>query len=326
MQGIRWVAAFIALALIVTSPCYAKDEIVGEWHVSHDTHAVLRTSDGGHIAVGELWDVDAGQYDFWVVRVSPDKTITWQKAFGGGGWDIAFSVDDTKDGGYVVAGTTESFGAGDDDFWVLKLNSAGDIVWEKAYGGKGSDYAKSVHETSDGGFIVSGTTSSFGEGWQDFWVLKLDSDGTVAWQKTYGGKDYDTDSFGKMPIQQTSDGGFILGGMTKSFGEGSLDFWILKLNSDGTVAWQKTYGTRRGEEFVTSILEVPGGGYEVTGCSIYGLVFVIRLDPRGNMVGFSTPGEVPIAVFDTSVVPYSTQGKVTETSAQVSDTSKLMKK
>jgi hypothetical protein len=270
MKGIRWVVAFIALALIVTSPCYAKDEIVGQWHVSHDTHAVLRTSDGRYIAVGELWDVDAGQYDFWVVRVNPDKTIAWQKAFGRGGWDIAFSVDDTKDGGYVVAGSTESFGAGDDDFWVLKLNSDGDIVWEKAYGGKGSDYAKSVHETSDGGFIVSGTTSSFGEGRQDFWVLKLDS--------------------------------------------------------DGTVAWQKTYGTRRGEEFVTSILEVPEGGYEVRGCSVYGLVFVIRLDARGNMVGFSTPGEVLIAVFDTSVVPYSTQGKVTKTSARVSDTSKLMKK
>lgn len=325
MDWMRWVIALVAFALVVTSPCYAGDEIPGEWSVATDIHAILQTSDGGHIAVGELWEGD-DEKDFWVVKISPEKTISWQKSFGSGGCDIAFSVDQTKDGGFIVAGSTESFGSGD-DFWVLKLNREGNVQWQKAFGAKGTERARSAHETSDGGFIVTGTTTSSGCGWEDFWVLKLNQDGTIAWQRTYGGKDYDTDSLGKMPVKQTSDGGFILGGVTQSFGAGGRDFWVLKLNPDGNVAWQKAFGTS-GDELITSIEETSEGEYVVIGSRLSSLspLFDIRLDARGNIIGFKSAGNEPISVVDTSAVSHETGVKSVSTSKESSDTSRFMVK
>ena len=110
----------------------------------------------------------------------------WAKSYGGASSDGAFSIQQTADGGYVVAGFTNSFGAGGADFWVLKLRGNGTIQWQKTYGA-GGDVALSVQQTADGGYVVAGFTDSFGAGVGDFWVLKLHGDGTIQWQKTYGG-------------------------------------------------------------------------------------------------------------------------------------------
>jgi len=168
----------------------------------------------------------------------------WAKAYGGNSWDSAFSVHSvrqTSDGGFIVAGYTDSFGAGSSDFWVLKLDADGNVSWQKTYGGSSYDHAESIQQTADGGYIVAGRTNSFGAGNYDLLVLKLDASGNVLWQKTYGGEQMD----GAFSVQQTSDGGYIIGGMTESFNVESGDAWVLKLDGNGNVQWQKTYGGNR---------------------------------------------------------------------------------
>jgi len=140
--------------------------------------AIVPTPDGGYLVAGRaspswIWGV-------WVLKLDGSGNVQWQKTYGGVVDDrVSVAVAPTSDGGYVVAGTTWSFGAGYGDVWVLKLNGSGDVVWQKTYGGPERDEARAVAPTSDGGYVVAGATRSFGAGYEDVWVLKLDADGTV---------------------------------------------------------------------------------------------------------------------------------------------------
>jgi predicted secreted protein len=130
---------------------------------------------------------------------------------------------------------------------VMKLDSNGNIQWQKTYGGPGHDWAYDVEETQDGGYIVGGGTGSFGAGGWDMWILKLDSHGNVQWQKTYGGRGVGIDGLNVEYVHdlaKTSDGGYIVVGGTTSYGAGDRDIWVLKLDSQGNVQWQRTYGGR----------------------------------------------------------------------------------
>ena len=147
----------------------------------------------------------------WILKLDQAGTVSWQKTYGGSGYEYAYSIQQTSDGGYIVAGDTSSFGAGDDDMWILKLDQDGTVSWQKTYGGvSGDDHAHSIQQTTDGGYIVAGYTDVLW-GWRsDMWILKLDQTGNVSWQKTYGGTDFDE----AYSIQQTSDGGYIVAGTT----------------------------------------------------------------------------------------------------------------
>jgi hypothetical protein len=162
----------------------------------------------------------------------------WAYTYGGADNDNAYAVQQASDGGYVVAGATYSFGAGSNDAWIMKLDENGVVDWQKAYGGTGVEYPNYVLQTQDGGYIVSGYTSSFGTVGQDSWIMKLDENGVVEWQKAYGGTGRDFTS----PVQQTLDGGYIVVGWTYSFGNGGVDLWLFKLDENGNIVWQKTYG------------------------------------------------------------------------------------
>jgi hypothetical protein len=155
----------------------------------------------------------------------------WALTYGGSYSDVAQSIQQTNDGGYIIAGETRSFGAGLNDIWILKLDSNGATVWQRTYGGSYRDIARSIQQTGDGGYIVAGDTESFGAGMSDIWVLKLDSNGATVWQRTYGGSGGDV----ARTIQQTDDGGYIVAGYTESYGAGANDFFVLKLYSDGNV-------------------------------------------------------------------------------------------
>jgi uncharacterized delta-60 repeat protein len=222
--------------------------------------SVRQTSDGGYIVAGYTDSFDVSGWHFWVLKLNSTGGIQWQKTYGGSGDDYAWSVQQTSDGGYIVAGYTNSSGAGGFDFWVLKLNSTGGIQWQKTYGGTGTDDARSVQQTSDGGYIVAGYTTSFGSGNPHVWVLKLNSTGGIQWQKTYGGTKNDYES----SVKQTSDGGYIVAGYTNSFGAGGYDAWVLKLNSTGGVQWQNTYGST-GTNYAWSVQQTSDGGYIVAG-------------------------------------------------------------
>jgi len=139
-------------------------------------------------------------------------------------------VQQTADGGFIVTASTDSFGAGERDAWILRLDSAGTVIWQKTYGGTGNDEATSV-QIVGGGFLVSGYTESFGAGNEDAWLLMLNADGTVAWQKTFGGPDVDEAN----SVTLTNEGKYLLAGSTASSGQGQGDAWVMLLDAQGSV-------------------------------------------------------------------------------------------
>ncbi len=265
---------------------YIGESKVGEdsskpYEYSWDTK---KMKDGTYVLTAKATD-GAGNKNSKSIKVvvNNTKVRTWQKTFGGWYDDAAYSIKQTTDGGYIVAGWTYSFGSGGKDVYILKLNSKGDLEWQKTFGGKDFDEANSIQQTIDGGYIVAGWTESFGSGGDDVYILKLNSKGQLEWQKTFGGKDFDV----AKSIQQTTDGGYIVAGWTYSFGSGSQDAYILKLNEKGEVEWQKTFGGKYGD-VANSIQQTTDGGYIVAGwTSSFGSggsdVYILKLDSKGDL-------------------------------------------
>ena len=158
--------------------------------------------------------------------------IGWTKTYGGSYNDCGWSVQQTEDGGYIIAGGTQSFGAGGDDIYLIKTNVYGDVEWTKTYGGSNGDCSFSVQQTSDGGYIIAGGTTSFGAGYVDVYLIKTDAYGDIEWTKTYGGSDEDNG----WSVQQTEDGGYIIAGGTQSFGAGYCDVYLIKTDAYGNVS------------------------------------------------------------------------------------------
>jgi len=149
------------------------------------------------------------------------QEVEWDKTFGGSSWDEAYSVQQTSDNGYIIAGYTKSFGVGEEDVWLIKINSQGQKQWDKTFGGPNSDYAYSVQQTSDNGYVIAGYTESFGAGGKDAWLIKTDSQGEKQWHKTFGALNWDE----AYSVQQTFDNGYIIAGYTKSHGA-----WLIKIS------------------------------------------------------------------------------------------------
>jgi len=252
-------------------------------------HSIQQTPEGGYIMAGETKSFGAGRSDFWVLRLDASGEIIWQKTYGGEHNDFAFSIKNTLDGGYVVAGWTYSFSAVSCDFWVLKLDSNGDVIWQKTCGGVSIDWAFSVRQISDGGYILAGTTQSFGSGGNDIWIIKMDTSGNTVWQKTYG-TEYamysETRSY-KISIQETLNSGYIVAGGDDEARYRSGDFWVFNLDAGGNIVWQKIYGGR-GTDYAHSIEQTRDGGYIVAGYnSSFGAgwsdFWVLKLDANGNV-------------------------------------------
>jgi uncharacterized delta-60 repeat protein len=208
---------------------------------------------------------------------------TWAMSLGGPGTDDIFrGVEAASGGGYIVAGTTDSFGAGKNDAWIIKLDEEGNAVWQRTYGGKGGDVARAIKSTADGGFVIGGLTYSFTSGGADFWVLKFDANENLQWQKSYGGPQNDM----AHAIEPTSDGGFLVGGFTTSFGAVLKDYFVIKLDSEGDVQWQKRFGGAK-DEVVRILKETSDGKYLVGGFSHSfgkaGDIMVLKLDSDGNL-------------------------------------------
>ena len=245
--------------------------------------SIQQTGDGGYIVAGETGSFGARDKDIWILKLSSTGAIEWQRTYGGSEWETDPSIQQTNDRGYIVVGHTESFGVGGADIWILKLSSAGDIEWQRTYGAGEQEYAPSIQQTSDGGYIVAGHTYSVGVEMWGYWILKLSPEGDIGWQKTYGWSTFDKPN----SIQQTSDGGYIVIGETSSFGAGSSDIWILKLSSDGDIEWQKTYGGTSYDEAL-SIQQTNDGGYIVAGSTdSFGAgssdVWILKLTSSGDI-------------------------------------------
>ncbi len=250
------------------------------------------TADGGYIIVGYTSSFGAGGKDAWVLKLDASGSVLWQKTYGGPGDEVANSVRRSADGGYVVTGGVwASPGVpGSADAWVMKLDGAGDVIWQKTFEGSGADVANSVKPTADGGFVVAGTRSDHA------WVLRLDADGNALWQRTYGGVGYDA----ALDAQPTSDGGYIVAGYTLSYvALGSTAPWVLKLDADGNVVWQKLYEVSYPANGARSVQQTNDGGYIVAGYTnayywfageSFGDVWVLKLDAAGNVAWQRTYG------------------------------------
>jgi hypothetical protein len=273
-----WVVKLDASGNVLWQKCLGGSE--GELFFS-----IQQTSDGGYIAAGFTYSNDGdvsgnhGNGDGWVVKLDASGNLLWQKCLGSSDYDYAESVQQTSDGGYIVAGYTGSNGGdvsgnhGGGDGWVVKLDVSGNLLWQKCLGGSGGDVIASIQQTSDRGYIVAGYTSSNdgdvsgNHGHMDAWVVKLNLSGEIDWQKCLGGSltDY------AESVQQTSDGGYIAAGRTGSNdGDvsgnhgGAYDFWVVKLDASGNLLWQKALGGYN-DDRASSIQQTSDGGYIVAG-------------------------------------------------------------
>ncbi len=254
---------------------------------------------------GNKTDDNSGDLDYWIWKMTEKGELDWQKSFGGSGFDLLQSIRNTRDGGFILAGSSSSGKnfqkkencKGLTDFWVIKLDATGQEQWQRTIGGEGQDDLVCAFQTRDGGFILGGSSSSnpvseaniriegktseipktdlFSKseecrGNLDYWILKLDKQGAIEWQKTYGGKYTDI----LRSMEQTSDNGYILVGYSNSpvsgdkteHNNGSGDYWILKLDDQGKIQWQKSYGAD-GDDQPYVIHQTMDGGFVVGGNS-----------------------------------------------------------
>ncbi len=300
--------------------------------------SITQTADGGYILGGytasgisgnKTEGNIAGSLDLWFIKLDASGNIVWQNNIGGSGGDYIGEINPTSDGGYIVSATSysgisgdkteNSIGAG--DYWIIKLNASGNIVWQNTIGGTSADYCYRAKETSDGNFIVSGSSNSpisfdktegtiEGVGTMDIWVLKLNASGNIVWQNTIGGTATET----AFEMDVTPDGGAVIA--TQSYsnssadkaennvsgGTTSSDYWVIKLDTDGNITWENTLGGT-GEDYNHALITMSNGDIAVGGFSNSGIggdkteaakgaydFWMVKLDASGNVLYDKTIG------------------------------------
>ncbi|MFI5170823.1 MAG: T9SS type A sorting domain-containing protein [Chitinophagales bacterium] len=319
---------------------------------------IEETSDSGRIVFGTTWsgDIDVtashGYTEFWLVRLKKNGAFLWKKCFGGSMYDFGRQLSMGPDESYYCAGTTNSKNGNIVgkhklyDAWVIRVNDAGTLLWQKCIGGNGDDEANSIYTTSDGGAIIAGSTNKNGgdiSGWhgaKDFMVSKLNDAGTVEWTKVFGGTADDVAN----AVVQTDDGGYIVTGYTNSvdgdivFNHGGGDVWVIKLDASGTLVWQYTYGGS-GSESGSDIIQTDDGGYAIcatldaysnslTGADFtsyhnYYDYWIIKIDAAGsidwNGVYGSNSHDVPASILQNASGELAVAGYAAFNSCDISD-------
>ncbi|MBP9882140.1 MAG: hypothetical protein KBF32_01970, partial [Chitinophagales bacterium] len=323
------VLSIVCIALCTFCKVAQSTEI--EWQrtlggsANDELRIIIPTSDGGYIAGGgsasgisaTKSESSIGDYDYWVIKFDVDGNTEWENTIGGNSSDILNAIQETP-GGYIIAGTSYSgisvdkteAGLGLADYWILKLDFDGNIVWQNTIGGSGSDDLLSIGNTSDGGFILGGYSSSpvSGDksnppigplGYADYWLVKLNVSGGIEWQKTIGGNNVDV----CYSAEQTVDGGYILGGYSLSGAtglkadpnNGLYDYWVVKTDAAGNIEWQNGLGGKE-YDIARKLIETTDGGYLIGGYS------------NSGITGDKT--EALIGIYDYWVVKLSSAGTI----------------
>jgi hypothetical protein len=223
------------------------------------TFDLVQTGEGGYALAGWTNSFGAGDPDSWLVKTDSSGNELWNRTYGGTGAEWAYSVIQTSDGGYALAGWTNSSGAGGGDSWLVKTDVNGFMLWNKTYGGTGDDEARALVQTGDGGYALAGVTTSYGAGTADFWLVKTDASGNAQWNKTYGGTSSDVAT----ALVETCEGGYALAGWTNSLGAGG-DCWLVKTDSAGNMMWDRSYGGASRDE-AWALVQTSDNGYALAG-------------------------------------------------------------
>ncbi|UCG43571.1 MAG: hypothetical protein JSU73_02845 [candidate division WOR-3 bacterium] len=240
--------------------------------------AVEQTSDKGFIIAGTTLSNGADSHDIYLAKTDTSGYIQWAKTFGGSGVDWGSDVLQASDGGYLAVGYTESFGNGGEDAWLVRTDSAGEVLWTRTYGAELLDRATSVTQTSGGGFVFTGITEYTGGPAGDVWLFEVDSAGDSVWARTFGGPNLDSGS----DIVRTADGGYAVTGWTWSFGTGQSDLWLVNTDQMGGLQWDTTFGDSW-LDYGRSLQQTGDDGYIVVGETFPRGIWLIKTDPYGRV-------------------------------------------
>ncbi len=295
-------AIWMFLSIFILSPVLFPVYSQNTWRKTFggiendESYFVQQTNDGGFILTGYTRSFGAGQSDLWLLKTDSNGDTLWSKTYGHNSLEEGVSVQPTSDGGYIVVGFTSFTANGDIDIWLLKTDSNGNAAWTKRIGGVNNGYGNIVQQTSDGGYIIFGSTESFGAGNSDFWLVKTDSNGDTTWTRTFGGVYHDIAFSGQI----TSDDGFILAGYTQLNGFNNSDLWLIKTDSSGDLIWAKSYGGSL-NELANDVRQTSDNGYIVTGYTAsYGAgnfdIYLIKTNANGDSLWTKTFGGASVDI------------------------------
>jgi M6 family metalloprotease-like protein len=248
-------------------------------------YSVQQTADRGFIICGSTGSLGAGYSDVWLIKTDARGNEEWNRTFGGSSSDVGESAQQTRDGGYIIAGNTYSFGAGMEDVWLIKTDATGNEQWNRTFGATSDDWAYSVQQTSDGGYIMTGFTWIY----QNIWLIKTDSMGIEQWSRAYWASGYGPGN----SVRQTSDNGFIIAGSIWLVPGGNYDAWLIKTDSAGNEEWNHHYGGID-DDGSQSVQQTADGGYILAGTtefySVGDQIWLIKIDADGNRIWDRTFG------------------------------------
>ncbi|MEM1321864.1 MAG: hypothetical protein AAGG75_16510, partial [Bacteroidota bacterium] len=324
--------AFLLLSIILPAQSIVEWDKAYGGNMNEELTALQQTDDGGYILggltvsgiSGDVTEVSPGGSDYWMLKVDALGNVQWDKRFGGNSFEFSQTLIQTSDGGYLIGGWSPSGISGDKtealrgfwgtDYWLVKTDASGNKIWDRTFGGSTNDQLWEVRETHDGGYILVGLSDSpndndkteASKGGFDFWVIKINSAGTKVWDRTIGGTGTDM----AFSVRQTPDRGFIIGGLSDSPvsgdksepSQGSIDFWVVKLDSMGVKQWDRTFGGA-GNDQLLSIETTLDNGYILGGWSQSDIgghktesnrggsdFWIIKTDSNGNLQWDKTIG------------------------------------
>ncbi len=275
-----------------------------------EAYSIIECSDGGFIMAGRITDFPSYPDDIWVIRTDADGYVTWDRTFGGTSIDVAYQIIEVSAGGFAVVGTTYSFGAGGSDMLLIRIDEAGNHLWNETYGDTGYDTCVSLVECSSGGFALAGCTENYGAVNYDLLLVRTDAGGHQQWQRIYSRVD-EEDMYTESSLVECSDGGFVLTGYTYNLGNGG-DMWVVRTDQNGNHLWNQTYGGIDWE-CAYSIIECSEGGFAFIGETLsFGAgdfdFFLVRIDAYGNQLWNQTYGGSESEGYPTDLVECSDGG------------------
>lgn len=296
MKKIIMLIILIASDLLASSPDTLWTKTYGGTGEDYG-FSVQQTLDDGYVLAGRTTSSGAGDADMWLIKTNKNGSVQWTKTFGGTDYEVAWSVEQTKDTGYIIVGSTYSYGNGQSDIWLVKTDTSGNLKWSKTFGDTSFDFGYAVQQTNDDGYVIAGITYASAVSMPDIWIIKTDQSGNVSWDTVWGDFNYDEQV---SSIRQTSDNGYIISGVV--YLGGFAEALMLKLSAGGSQEWFKLFGGYD-DEFGYSAEQTYDGGYILSGTTASigaGATdgWLVKTDANGNMQWNKTFGGTSWDGFD----------------------------